>query len=112
MGRYNSRTLLRNQTEFYKEIFEKRGLKGIRHYNTPNMKYPTGKEIADSIERIPHLWKTGDAYWKLAQKYYGDAQMWWVIAWFNKKPTESHVEMGDTIQIPTPITTVMKYLKG
>lgn len=76
------------------------------------MSYPSPEEISEAIDRVSHLWKTGDQYWKLAHKYYGTPELWWVIAWFNKKPTESHVKMGDTIQIPLPLTTILKYLKG
>ena len=29
--------------------------------------------------------------------------MWWVIAWFNQAPTESHLVIGDTIEVPISI---------
>ena len=112
MARYDSRSVLNNSSRFYREILDQRGVKRIKQYNTPYMSYPSPEEISKTIDRISHLWKTGDQYWKLAAEYYGSPELWWVIAWFNKKPTESHVEMGETIQIPLPLTTVLKYLKG
>jgi hypothetical protein len=36
----------------------------------------------------------------LASEYYGTPELWWVIAWFNGKPTEHHVELGEVIQVP------------
>jgi nucleoid-associated protein YgaU len=46
----------------------------------------------------------------LAHKHYGDANLWWIIAWYNKKPTEAHVKMGDIITIPLPLDKVIRYL--
>ena len=86
---------------------EQRGVKKIQQYSTPKMKYPSPQAIADNIERIPHVWKSRDMYWKLAAEFYGDSQLWWVIAWFNKKPTESHCKLGDIIYIPIPLETVL-----
>ena len=91
---------------------EQRGVKKIVQYNSPKMTYPTPEQISAGIERVGYLWKSGDMYWKLAASFYGDAELWWVIAWYNKKPTESHIEIGDTIQVPMPLNTVLKYLRG
>ena len=73
------------------------------------MPYPT-VEQAGNLTFINHVWKQGDRYFKLASEYYGDPTLWWVIAWFNKKPTESHVKLGDIIQIPMPLETVLFHL--
>jgi nucleoid-associated protein YgaU len=112
MARYDSRRVITNSSRFYAEMLEKRGLRRIRQYNTPYMSYPSPEQISATIDRVSHLWKTGDQYWKLAHQYYGESELWWVIAWFNKKPTESHIKMGDTIHIPMPLNSVLKYLKG
>jgi nucleoid-associated protein YgaU len=89
---------------------EERGVKRIRHYDTPKFSYPDPLVVANSLTRIRHVWKSEDMYWKLAAKHYGDAQLWWVIAWFNKKPTESHVTLGDVVYIPMPLDTVLSHL--
>ena len=49
----------------------------------------------------------GDRYYKLAASFYGDARYWWIIAWFNKKPTESHIKVGDIIRIPTSLGDIL-----
>ena len=59
---------------------------------------------------MDHIWKEGDRFFKLAHQYYGDSTMWWVIAWFNRTPTEAHVSLGDTIYIPRPLDLVLDYL--
>jgi len=45
----------------------------------------------------------------LAAKHYGDPNLWWVLAWYNKKPTESHFSVGDTVYIPTPAEEVVAF---
>ena len=41
--------------------------------------------------------------YKYAYEYYGDTNHWWVIAWYNNKPTDSHFNLGDTVYIPFPL---------
>jgi|TARA_Y100000994_G_scaffold247186_1_gene252012 nucleoid-associated protein YgaU len=112
MGRYDGRRKITNANALYEEMLEKRGIKKVTQYSSPQLKYPPPEKIAATLKRVGHVWKHGDKFWKLASEFYGDAQLWWVIAWFNKKPTEAHLKLGDRIQIPMPLTTVMKYLRS
>ena len=100
--RYAGRTRLYNEDPLYKEIMENRGVKRILQYTTPVFRHPTVEEMTN-LQLIPHLWKVGDRYWKLANSSYGDPQLWWVIAWFNQMPTEAFIRYGDVIQIPHPL---------
>lgn len=107
--RYDGRQILLNNASLYRSVFNERGVRFIRQYNTPTMKYPTSEEIQE-LETIGHIWSQGDKFFKLAHSYYGDASLWWVIAWYNKKPTESHVAIGDTVYIPTPLSKILRFL--
>ena len=107
--RYLSRTTFKNRSEAYKEFLEEKGLKRIVQYPTPILKHLSTSQIA-RLERIPHIWKVGDRYYKLAYKHYGNPKYWWVIAWYNKRPTESHVTLGNTVYIPTPLDDVLRFL--
>jgi len=103
------RKKFRNNSETYKKDLEERGYpNGIIHYATPTLKHPTVAEMA-KLQRQQHLWKIGDRYYKLAHKYYGNAKYWWVIAWYNKKPTESHMQLGETLYIPSPLEDILRY---
>lgn len=106
-----SRKIIRNKEEMYKETFRKRGVKHIDHYPSPRLHHPTVDELVN-IETVSHVWKTGDRYSKLAFEFYDDARLWWVIAWFNQLPTESHVNFGDVIYIPVPIERALEVLRG
>ncbi len=104
--RYDSRTLFSNTSELYEELRDNRGLTSIRHYNTARLAYPTESEMRD-LTKVSHVWTTGDRYYKLSAQYYGDPQYWWIIAQFNQRPTEAHVELGDVIFIPLPLQTIL-----
>lgn len=106
VSRYDGRKIFRNIEEMYDKYFEDRGVKFIRHYNTPKLKHPTAKQIG-RLQPVGHLWVLGDRYFKLSHRYYGDSRLWWVIAWYNQKPTESHVKIGDTIYIPFPLDRIL-----
>ena len=61
---------------------------------------PTLVEISDEISSFEYTWKLGDKFWQLAHSFYGDKNYWYIIAQFNNKPTESHLNIGDKIKIP------------
>ena len=106
--RYLGRMRLYNADPLYKKMFEDRGVTRVLQYATPELRYPTVEEIGD-LHTVSHEWKLGDRYWKLANKYYGDPKLWWVIARFNMRPTESHFKGGDVIYIPFPVDRLLDY---
>lgn len=106
MSRYNKRTKATNNTEMYENIFEQRGVRKILQYTTPILSYPDTLDSSE-ITVINYVWNQGDKFWRLAHKHYGNSSYWWVIAQFNKKPTEGHLNPGDTIQIPVDLSVVL-----
>lgn len=107
--RFDDRLVLINNAEEYDKIFEQRGVKYIRQYNTGILRYPTTRQIS-KMQRVQHIWKVGDRYYKLAAKYYGIATYWWVIAQYNQKPTEAQLSPGDVIYIPLPLHRILSYI--
>ena len=107
--RYGTRKTFINFSEQYEKVSEERGLRFIKQYNTPKLKHLDQSAIR-RLERVTHVWKLGDRYYKLAYKHYGNPKYWWVIAWYNKRPTESHVKLGDLIYVPLPLEDVLRYL--
>ena len=108
-SRYGNRGTFRNTLEEFEEILEERGVNHIKQFPTPTLRHPT-RRGKSSLNRVGHVWKIGDRYWKLAHKHYGDGKLWWIIAWYNKKPTEAHVKIGDTIVIPMPLDQILRQL--
>ncbi len=106
--RYENRLVFTHANPLYKDLLLARRLKKINHYNTPVFRPLTDEEII-SLDLVTHVWKVGDRYYKLASDYYDDPTLWWVIAWFNHAPTESHLRLGDVIHIPLPLYTILNY---
>ena len=106
-NRYSSRMKFLNDQESYDEIFEARDVPYIKQYGTPRLRSPS-VAARSQFSTVQHVWKVGDRYYKLAIKYYKDPQYWWVIALYNKKPTEGHLRVGDLIIIPLPLQNVLR----
>lgn len=105
--RYKKRLLAFNAHELYSEHFKKRGVNSVDQYTTPVFSHATTSQIK-KLNVTHHTWVPGDKYYKLAHEHYKDSELWWVIAWFNQKPTESHVDIGDIVFIPKPISEILK----
>ena len=111
MPRNDGRRKFRNNNKLYETVLDDKDIKVIRQYTTPILSHPTPKQRA-SLQNIPHIWKLGDRFYKLAHEHYGDSNYWWVIAWYNLAPTENHLILGTTIQIPFPLSKVLSYLRS
>ena len=106
MGRYTNRVSTRNQLEEFSEHRRMRGVEQIVHYTTPMTSGLPFEQFYD-IPSVSRIWKHGDKLRKLAFRQYGSSQWWWVIAWFNKKPTDAHFGIGDTVHIPLDLSTIL-----
>ena len=107
LSRYKNINEFINATPGYRKTFKKRyGQQGIRQLPVNELSYPTQDEY-DQIQTIPVTWKLGDRFYKLSSTYYNNPEYWWVIAWFNKRPTEQHVELGEVILVPLFLDEVL-----
>ena len=110
MSRYNSRLTAINDLKEYKDLLDIRGVKAIEQYRTISKEVYEDEDYED-IETIQHTWKFGDMYWRLSSRYYGDSQYWWVIASFNKRPTEHLNKIGDVIEIPINLADALQVVE-
>ena len=106
MPRYDDRLILLNKDPLYRTVLKRRGLTRMMQYETAIMRYPTPEDLRD-ITRVRHIWKVGDKFYKVANSYYLMPEYWWVIAWYNKTPSESDLEIGSVVLIPTPLEAVL-----
>lgn len=105
--RYDDRSQNLNDSDLYYNVFKKKGLRQIVQYDTAVLAPITPEDI-QKLTIIDHTWKKGDHFYKLAAQYYGEPTYWWVIAQFNKKPTEAGLAFGDIVLIPNPLEDVLK----
>ena len=108
--RFVGRGKVINRLEMYREQIEARNVRAITHYASPTMIYPSVEQL-QHVRQVKHVWKLGDRFYKLAEKYYKRKHYWWIIAWFNQTPTENHLVTGQLVRIPVPLDTVISYLR-
>lgn len=107
MSRYLKREKATNDKEQYDKLFEKRGVRKIVQYRSPSADYITDEELS-KIECHNITWYFGLSFEKLAAEYYGNPNNWWVIASFNRKPTESHIKIGEVIRVPKLLADALR----
>ena len=103
------RFIFLNNEEQYRSILNRKKIRALRQYATLPIKELVAN-TENQIQVISHIWTTGDKYYKLANQFYGRPGLWWIIALYNKKPTEGHLRRGDIVEIPTPIELVLYYI--
>tara|TARA_Y100000114_G_scaffold36719_2_gene32266 strand:+ start:1029 stop:1379 length:351 start_codon:yes stop_codon:yes gene_type:complete len=108
VSRYNNRTIIDNNNESYvlSDILKKRGINSIEQFITARLRSPDINEIIN-LDVKTEIWAVGTKYFKLAKKYYGSEEYWWVIAWYNLKPLETDFKPGDVVYIPTPLQDIL-----
>lgn len=97
-----------NNLELYDEILEPRGIKKITFESLRNF-YKDFDQNLYSYET--HVWKRNDTMVRLANNYYNNYRMWDVIAFFNKKPTDHHYKLGETVLIPLNPNEIKKIIE-
>ena len=107
--RYENKISLINTDRLYYRHFIDRGVNFIEIEQVPDLVYPTGEQIAQ-LELISHTWKIGDKLYKLAHRNYNDSSLWWIIAFYNQKPTEAHFAVGDVLRIPLPLDKMLDFI--
>ena len=87
----------------YRDMEIKRNDKGVRYFQTP--KYP---EVPIKESDIYIMSTYGDKLDILAQEYYEDSTLWWVIAISNNIRKDSiNIKPGTQIRIPKDISSIL-----
>lgn len=108
VSRYSNRGIKGLDKKLYKELLNKREIYDIIHYDTATYNYDIVDLVPFTLKEV--VWKSGDRLYKLSQQYYGSVEYWWVIAFINQKPTDSHFQVGDILFIPQPLEEVLDFI--
>jgi hypothetical protein len=109
ISRYANRAKRINKDEGYDDWFKSRKTNSILQYMSAKLVYPTEEQM-EKLNIVAHIWQNGDMFYKLADVYYNEPKYWWLIAWFNQKPTEAHVQFGEKIFIVTNHEQLIKIM--
>lgn len=107
--RYINRIKKFNNSDLIKKILNLKNISGITHYRSPQFKIPTYLDKTN-INTVSAVWKRGDRLYKYAEFYYSNAELWWIIAAYNNKPTDAHFNIGDTFYIPINLENLFEYM--
>ena len=107
MPKFLKKDVFLNDSIQYDEILEKKQTDYIRQYSTA---FFSNTMVKDEYSFNEHVWKRGDKLYKLAYDYYGDKDLWWIIALWNGQPTEADYSFGDIVQIPFPVDEILRKL--
>jgi hypothetical protein len=108
ISRYKQSEIFKNKDDDYRKLYKERfkGRRVLPQTTAAKLNYPQFEDVLE-FTYANHIWSIGDRYYKLANFYYGDPEYWWLVAWFNKKPTEQHIKLGDVIRVPLPLIAVL-----
>jgi nucleoid-associated protein YgaU len=109
MSRYERLITAFNRSEQYREVLESKGVLEIEQYRTPVLDFDD--DDLNEIQTIKYVWKYGDLYWKISSRFYDDPQYWWIIALWNRAPTEGHLKVGQTIKIPSDLVEALRLVQ-
>ena len=80
------------------------------HYETwtdPTSYNFMGPDILDGIDTVDHVLKLGERLDILASIYYGDEELWWVIALVNRIQDPFSLAIGTRLRIPADARQVL-----
>ena len=83
-------------------VHDRRFVDEVKIFSRQDLKEPSEEQL----KQLTHIQRTvtmGDKMYKFSHEYYGSVDYWWVIAWYNRKPTDAHFYLGDDIFIPFPL---------
>lgn len=107
--RYANTEIVDNADVDYKKVFKSRfGLSDkIVQMRKANLKFPEPEEFSKTLFKF-EVWGVGSRLHKLAEQHYNDPRYWWVIAFYNKKPTDADFSIGQVVRIPVPLETALE----
>jgi len=111
MSRYKNTPVFDNNLPLYKKAREERNIPDtLVQFKLSHLPAPTVDQMT-SLDDSVQIWGVGDRLYKTAADHYGDPTLWWIIAWYNGRPTEAHFKVGDVVNIPKPLDRVLGLLR-
>lgn len=80
------------------------------HFETwtdPTASNPFGPQILDGVDTIEHILHAGERLDILASTYYGDEELWWIIALANRIHDPFSLTVGSRLRIPSDARQIL-----
>jgi hypothetical protein len=109
-SRYLNKTIIKTTNLGTQQLLRSRDLRNIDIVETIYFK-PLSDELRKSVDVRTVIWQTRTRMFKLAHEFYGDSRLWWIIGWFNQRPTDAHYAPGDLVYIPIPPEEIIRRIE-
>jgi hypothetical protein len=109
MSRYRKYEKVENDLDFYSKQIDKRNKKRITHYR-PRPLGAITKAMNAQLHVQKTIWKIETKLYKLSFDFYGTTDLWWIIGFYNGKPTDADWNIGDVVVIPQPPSVILNEL--
>jgi hypothetical protein len=81
------------------------------HYETwtdPTRSGPFPKEILAGVDCVDHVLSRGERLDSIANTYYGEPELWWVIAMSNRIVDPFSISPGMTLRVPIDVRSILE----
>jgi hypothetical protein len=83
-----------------------------RTYNLPaDFRGYASIDLLANIDWFEYAWQLGDRMDRLANRFFGDDQYWWVIALVNNVQYVFSVQVGTVLRIPLNVNDILSKLE-
>ena len=107
-NRNDYRSVVINDTNLREKIHDRKFVDQVKILTRTPHNDISREEIREEwIFHKQEMYSLTNKMYRLAHKHYGSPDYWWVIAWYNNKPTDSHFAVGDPIFVPFPLDIVI-----
>ncbi len=105
LEKYRSKIIV--DSKLREKIFSRMNVSEVTQTETLRLHELSEDDLRSNFTYVERVIGIGDKMYKFAHEIYGDAQYWWLIAWFNNKPTDIHCKIGEVLYIPLPLNRVI-----
>ena len=101
LEKYRSKIIV--DSKLREKVFSRMNVDEVIQTETLRLYELSEDDLATGFTFVERVIGIGDKMYKFSHEIYGDAQYWWLIAWFNNKPTDIHCKIGEVLYIPLPL---------
>ena len=106
-NRNNYRDVVINDSDLREKLHDSRDREEVEILTRIPANVVTTEDRRSGVTHKKETFNFGTKMYKLAHKYYGSVDYWWIIAWYNNKATDAHFKVGDPIFIPLPLDRII-----
>tara|TARA_S200000501_G_C20609722_1_gene649730 strand:- start:333 stop:674 length:342 start_codon:yes stop_codon:yes gene_type:complete len=97
------RTTIIVDSKLREKIYSRMRVEEVTQTETLRLNDLSEDDLRTNFTYVEKIVSQGDKMYKFAHEIYDNADYWWIIAWFNNKPTDAHCKIGEVLYIPLPL---------